>query len=428
MNNSSLVVHTNLSPNCTKPRDHVIDTITIHCTAGQCTVESLGKIFEKSERKASSNYGIDKDGRVGLYVEECNRSWCSSNRANDMRAITIEVSSDSTDPYKVTDKALDTLVVLCADICKRNGIKKLVWSVNKNDRINHLNGCNMTVHRDFANKACCGEYLYGKHGWIAAQVNKLLSTGETEMAIKKKKVNMSVNEIYKYFIGKSLTNAGVAGLLGNLNAESGLRANNIQNSYEKKIGMNDEQYCDAVNSGAYSKEKFVNDKIGMGLAQWTFYTRKQKLYEYAESIGHYIDSTEMQVQFLYKELCENYGSVLKVLKTSNDVKECSDCVLTQFEKPENQSDAVKQTRYNMSLSIYTKYKTDNNNVSTNKEVPFLVKVNIDNLNIREGAGTKYNKKGKIPKGTYTIVEVQNNNWGKLKSGLGWICLDYTETV
>lgn len=430
MSNSSLVVHTNLSPNTYGARNNVIDTITIHCTAVNGTIESIGKGFANRSRKASSNYCVGADGRIAMYVEECNGSQCSSSKTNDMRAVTIEVVSSNKEPYEVTDKALDALIKLCADICKRNGIKKLVWSVNKNDRINHLNGCNMTVHRDYSKngKTCPGSYLYGKHGWIAAQVNKLLSTGETEITTEKKKVNMNVKEIYKYFLGKSLTNEGVAGLLGNLNAESGLRANNIQNSYEKKIGMNDEQYCDAVNSGEYSKDKFVNDKIGMGLAQWTYYSRKQKLYEYAESIGHCIDSTEMQVEFLYKELCESYGSVLKVLKSSHNLRECSDCVLTQFEKPANQSDAVKDLRYNMSLSIYTKYKINDNNVSANREVPFLVKVNIDDLNIREGAGTKYNKKGKIPKGTYTIVEVQNSNWGKLKSGLGWICLDYTETV
>lgn len=111
-----------------------------------------------------------------MYVEEKDRSWCSSNSANDNRAITIEVASDTTHPYAVTDKALDSLIKLCADICKRNNIKKLVWSTNEKDRINHLNGCNMTVHRDFANKSCPGDYLYNKHGYIADEVNKLLDS------------------------------------------------------------------------------------------------------------------------------------------------------------------------------------------------------------------------------------------------------------
>ena len=106
-----------------------------------------------------------------MYVEEKDRSWCSSNAANDNRAITIEVASDTTSPYAVTDKAYAALIKLLVDICKRNNIKKLVWSTNKNDRVNHLNGCNMTVHRDYANKSCPGEYLYSRHGDIAAKVN-----------------------------------------------------------------------------------------------------------------------------------------------------------------------------------------------------------------------------------------------------------------
>lgn len=174
--NSPLVNYTRISPNKTVNRNHSIDTITIHCVVGQVTVERLGEIFANPSRKASSNYGIGKDGRVGLYVEEKDRSWCSSNSKNDHRAITIEVASDTTAPYAVTDAALNSLIKLCADICKRNNIKKLVWSTNKNERVNHLNGCNMTVHRDFANKSCPGAYLYERHGYIADEVNKILGT------------------------------------------------------------------------------------------------------------------------------------------------------------------------------------------------------------------------------------------------------------
>lgn len=172
--NSSLVSYTKLSPNKTSPRNHIIDCITIHCVVGQCSVESLGNIFASSSRQASSNYGVGYDGRIGLYVEEKNRSWCTDSRSNDHRAITIEVASDTTHPYAVKDKALAALIELVADICKRNNIKKLVWSTNKSDRVNHVNGCNMTVHRDYANKSCPGQYLYDRHGYIAEEVNKRL--------------------------------------------------------------------------------------------------------------------------------------------------------------------------------------------------------------------------------------------------------------
>lgn len=178
--NSSLVNHTRLSPNHSGLRDHCIDTITIHCVVGQCSVESLGSVFADPDRGASSNYGIGYDGRIGMYVEEKNRSWCSSSSSNDNRAVTIEVASDMTEPLAVTDAAYKSLIKLVADICKRNGIKKLVWSTNRNERMNHLNGCNMTVHRDYANKSCPGTWLYERHGQIAAEVNKLLGAADRQ--------------------------------------------------------------------------------------------------------------------------------------------------------------------------------------------------------------------------------------------------------
>ena len=174
MSNSPLVNYTRISPNKNSPRNHKIDTITIHCVVGQCSVETLGNIFAPTSRQASSNYGIGYDGKIGMYVEEKDRSWCSSSASNDNRAITIEVASDTKHPYAVNEKAFAALLDLVTDICKRNGIKRLVWSTNKKDRMNHLNGCNMTVHRDYANKACPGDYLYNRHGEIAAEVNHRL--------------------------------------------------------------------------------------------------------------------------------------------------------------------------------------------------------------------------------------------------------------
>lgn len=174
MSNSPLVNYTRISPNKNSPRNHKIDTITIHCVVGQCSVETLGNIFAPTSKQASSNYGIGYDGKIGMYVEEKDRSWCSSNAANDNRAVTIEVASDTTHPYAVNDKAFAALLDLVTDICKRNGIDRLVWSTNKTDRVNHKNGCNMTVHRDYENKSCPGDYLYNRHGEIAAEVNRRL--------------------------------------------------------------------------------------------------------------------------------------------------------------------------------------------------------------------------------------------------------------
>lgn len=175
MSNSSLIKYTKLSPNTYGKRTHSIDTISIHCMVGQLSVESCGNIFAKNSADASSNYGIGSDGRIAMYVEENKASQCTSNKSNDERAITIECASDTKSPYAVNTKVYNSLIELLVDICKRNNISKLVWSTNKSDRINHRNGCNMTVHRDFAQKACPGDYLYERMGQIADEVNKKLS-------------------------------------------------------------------------------------------------------------------------------------------------------------------------------------------------------------------------------------------------------------
>ena len=176
MSNSPLVSYTKISPYKTSPRKHKIDTITIHCVVGQFSLETLGNIFSSPSAQASCNYGISYDGKVGMYVEEKDRSWCSSNRANDNRAITIEVASDTTHPYAVKKAAYDKLIDLLVDICKRNGIPKLLWKADKN-LIGQVDKQNMTVHRWFANKDCPGEYLYSRHGEIARLVNQRLSKG-----------------------------------------------------------------------------------------------------------------------------------------------------------------------------------------------------------------------------------------------------------
>lgn len=186
--NSPLVSFTKISPNKTVNRKHAIDTITIHCVVGQVTVERLGEIFADPNRNASSNYGVGKDGRIGMYVEEKDRSWCSSNASNDHRAVTIEVASDSKSPYAVTDAAYKGLIELVADICKRNGKKKILWFGNKAKTLAYSPKSDemvMTVHRWFANKSCPGDYLYNRHSQIAAEVNKLLNSAEKEPETKK---------------------------------------------------------------------------------------------------------------------------------------------------------------------------------------------------------------------------------------------------
>lgn len=178
MSNSPLATYTKISPNRTSPRNHKIDTISIHCAAGQFTAKELLNLsrFVKPDSKngASCNYAIGHDGSIGLGVEEKDRSWCTSSRSNDHRAITIEVASDKKHPYKVTDKAYNALIKLLADICERNQIKSLKWKGDKS-LIGQVSKQNMTVHRWFANKACPGDYLYNRHEKIACEVNEILN-------------------------------------------------------------------------------------------------------------------------------------------------------------------------------------------------------------------------------------------------------------
>lgn len=306
--NSKLVNYTRISPNRSVNRNHKIDTISIHCVVGQCSVETLGSIFASTSKEASSNYGIGYDGRIGLYVEEKDRSWCTSSSSNDNRAITIEVASDTYHPYRVKDVAYKSLIKLLVDICKRNGIKKLVWSTNKSERMNHRNGCNMTVHRDYANKSCPGDYLYNLHGQIAKEVNAQLGSGTSSTATTAKKTLYRVRKTW----------------------------NDAQSQKGAFNDLSNAKKCADKNKG-YS----VFDESGKAV-----YTSK----------------------------------------------------------------------------------------ATNSTSSFKVQISISDLNIRKGPGTNYATTGKFTgKGIFTIVETKQGTgstkgWGKLKSGAGWISLDYATRI
>lgn len=175
--NSPLVSYTKLSPNHSGQRTHSIDRITPHCVVGQCSVETLGSIFLPTSRQASCNYGIGADGRVGMYVDEKNRSWCSSSNANDQRAITIECASDTAEPYAFKGVVYQKLIELCTDICKRNGKTKLLWLEDKTRTLNYTPASDemvLTVHRWFANKSCPGNWMYARMGDLASTVTAAL--------------------------------------------------------------------------------------------------------------------------------------------------------------------------------------------------------------------------------------------------------------
>nr|DAG45818.1 MAG TPA: N-acetylmuramoyl-L-alanine amidase [Caudoviricetes sp.] len=240
MSNSSLVNYTLLSPNHYNGRNHAIDTITIHCMAGNLTVERCGQVFQS--RPASSNYGIGSDGRIAMYVEECNGSWCSSNKSNDMRAVTIEVANDGGEStgWHVSDAAMQSLINLCADICKRNGINSLKWQANK-ALIGQVDKQNMTVHRWFANKACPGEYLYSKHFYIADEVNKILNQPKPVIEEKGDFATMNNNEkeayvkdLYAKYLGRIADQGGLNYWVKEITDKTNLV------DFEKKFANNDE--------------------------------------------------------------------------------------------------------------------------------------------------------------------------------------------
>ena len=186
--NSPLIDCTVLSPNHSGQRTHKIDRITPHCVVGQLSAERIGACFPNG-REASCNYGVGYDGRQCLIVEEKNRSWCTSSRENDQRAITIEVASDKTAPYAFTNEAYRGLVELCIDICKRNGLNKVLWFDDKTKSLSYEpkdGECVLTVHRWFANKSCPGDWMYNRMGQLAAEINAAIggtSTSDVEIKV-----------------------------------------------------------------------------------------------------------------------------------------------------------------------------------------------------------------------------------------------------
>ena len=154
--------------------------------------------------------------------------------------------------------------------------------------------------------------------------------------------------IWNYFCCKGFSPAGVAGLMGNLYAESGLNPINLQNTYEKRLGLTDAEYTAAVDSGSYSN--FVRDSAGYGLAQWTYWSRKEAMLNYARKTGASIGDLLMQLDFMFQEL-KGHVAVFQVLRTARTVKEASDIVLTKYERPSDMSNAVKVKRAGFGLSL-----------------------------------------------------------------------------
>lgn len=239
--------------------------------------------------------------------------------------------------------------------------------------------------------------------------------------------------IWNFLKKKGLNDFAVAGIMGNMKAESNLSPNNLQNSYEKKYGFTDAEYTAAVNTGAYGN--FVHDSAGYGLVQWTYWSRKAALLEYAKGKGVSIGDLNMQLEFFWKEV-QGYKSVMNTLENATSIREVSDAILHEYEKPADQSVAAEEKRASYGQEFFDKFAEP-----SGKSTPYKVRVKIDDLYIRKGAGVNYQKDGFTGKGVFTIVEEADGQisstgkigkWGLLKSRQkernGWICLSLGASV
>lgn len=260
--NSKLISYTKISPNRNSPRNHEIDRVSVHCYVGQVTVEDGAAWLTTTKAQASCNYFIGTDGRIGLFVPESDRSWCTSSSANDNRAVTIECASDKTDPYAVNDKVYAALIDLLTDICRRNKKKKLLWFVDKEETLAYEPAEDemvMTVHRWFANKACPGEYLYSKHGQIAKEVNERLEgTEPTKQAATD-----------RIWLGWTVRESGSKGPRC-VNGDKGRAQGKYQFDYRYAL-VPFMEYCIAYNPGHYAGFKQYI-KLGAGNAKLVYNT------------------------------------------------------------------------------------------------------------------------------------------------------------
>ena len=403
MSNSPLVVYTKLSPNHSGKRTKKIDTITIHCMAGNCSVETCGNLFANSARQASSNYGIGTDGRIALYVDEANRSWCTSSNANDQRAVTIEVANNGGAPdWPVSAKAYAALLDLVTDICKRNGIKRLVWSTSKNDRVNHLNGCNMTVHRDYANKSCPGDYLYNRHGQIAAEVNKRLGIADA---------------------------GGSTGGQTSGNTETGLKVGDVVNfkgtQHYTSAAAKDAKTCKpgkaTITAVAAGKAHPYHLKAISGGGS--------TVYGWVNAADISTGSTETGLKV--GDVVNFKGTQHYTSAAAKDAKTCKPgkATITAVAAGKAHPYHLKAISGGGSTVYGWVNAADISTGSTGTATSYRVRTTADVLNIRKGPGTNYGVAGQIKgKGIYTIVAEAAGpgatKWGKLKSGTGWISLDY----
>ena len=277
------------------------------------------------------------------------RGWhCGSGAkgsGNDTH-ISFEICEDGLTDVSYFSAVYKEAVELCAYLCKEYKLDPLADGVI----IGHYEG----YMRGIASNHADPGHWFPKHGksmdTFRADVSTLLTANESDQPATPTSLNEET--IWNFLTETGLNAYAVSGIMGNLYAESALKPANLQNSYEKSLGYTDDSYTAAVDNGSYTN--FVKDSAGYGLAQWTFWSRKQALLDFAKAAGKSIGDLAMQLDFMWKEL-QGYTAVLNVLKSATSVKEASDAILTGYEKPADQSDTVKTKRASYGQGYYDKY-------------------------------------------------------------------------
>lgn len=484
--NSPLVVYTNLSPNHSGQRTHSIDRITPHCVVGQLSAESICGCFTSTSRQASCNYGIGKDGRVSLCVEEKNRSWCSSSNANDQRAITIECASDLTAPYAMNSSVYGSLIKLCTDICQRNGKKKLLWLGDKNKTLNYAPAADemvLTVHRWFANKSCPGDWLYARLGDLAAKATAALggSSGLQASSLKNLSEAEAVTKIGPLFTENQKQSGILACVsMAQFILESGYGtselAQNANNCFGMKADLSGNTWPNSAWDGTsvYTKKTQEQNPDGSMVTITANFRKYDCVEDSIADHAAYLLGAMNGSKKRYEGLagCTDYKKAVQLIKdggyatshtyvqnlcsiierwnlTKYDLAKASDStaisgwyrVRKSWQNAASQKGAFHELVYAKECADanpgYTVFDPDGKAVyptTPAASVPYAVRVSINDLNIRKGPGTNYDKTGYYTgKGVFTIVAESAGTgsvkgWGKLKSGAGWISLDYAARI
>lgn len=451
-----------------------IKYIVIHYTGGVASAENNVKYFSAGNRGASAHYFVGHNGEIWQSVEDKNAAWhCGSKsgykhpECRNANSIGIEMCCKTKgDPQRADnmwyfeDATVNSTIELTKSLMKK-------YSIPANNVLRHF---------DVTGKVCPAPYVYnnGKHTWDAFKASLIAESGAKE----EMEVANYDEIVWDFLSGKGLNSFAVAGVMGNLQVESRINPHNIQNSFEKKLGLTDDTYTAAVDSGAYSRDAFIKDGAGYGLAQWTYKTRKAGLYDYAKEHKTSIGDINTQLDYLWIEFKDRV-KMLAELSASKSVLEASNIILHQFEKPANQSADVEKYRAGLGQEFYNKFAQkgepvvkkekkeivtvdepvkeevkveepveeiealgeppladpaeDAEEIEALGEPPlemeeYKVKVEISDLNIRKGPGINFEKTGKFTGvGVFTIVE-EKDGWGKLKSGAGWIKLSFAKRI